>query len=189
MSLPDTDPVQKITIVPRGIAALGYTMQLPTEDRYLMSKTELLNKIAILLGGRGAELTVFNEISTGAHNDLAKATDIARSMVIEYGMSDKLGQVYLKGEPKAMFLQPGLTQRGDYSEQTSRLIDEEVKKIIDEQYQVALAILKEHRTTIEKAVLVLLEKEKITGDELKSIMEEEHQADHDADPATKSLQG
>jgi len=184
MSLPDTDPVQKITIVPRGIAALGYTMQLPTEDRYLMSKTELINKIAILLGGRGAELTVFNEISTGAHNDLAKATDIARSMVIEYGMSDKLGQVYLKGEPKAMFLQPGLTQRGDYSEETSRLIDEEVKKIIDEQYQVALAILKEHRTTIEKAVLILLEKEKITGDELKSIMEEEHQADHGAEPAT-----
>jgi cell division protease FtsH len=88
MSLPDTDPVQKITIVPRGIAALGYTMQLPTEDRYLMSKAELLNKIAVLLGGRAAERTVFDEISTGAHNDLAKATDIARSMVIEYGMSD-----------------------------------------------------------------------------------------------------
>jgi cell division protease FtsH len=170
MSLPDTDPVQKITIVPRGIAALGYTMQLPTEDRYLMSKAELLNKIAVLLGGRAAEHTVLDEISTGAHNDLARATDIARSMIVEYGMSETMGQVYLKGEPKAQFLQPGLFQRGDYSEETSRRIDEEVKKIIDEQYQVALSILKGHRDTIETAVKVLLEQEKITGDELKEIM-------------------
>jgi len=170
ISLPGTDPVQKITIVPRGIAALGYTMQLPTEDRYLMSKTELLNKIASLLGGRAAERTIFDEISTGAHNDLARASDIARSMVIEYGMSERLGQVYLKGEPKAMFLQPGLYQRGDFSEETSRMIDEEVRKIIDEQYQVALDILKEHLDTIEKAVTVLLDREKITGDELKEIM-------------------
>jgi len=170
MSLPGTDPVQKITIVPRGIAALGYTMQLPTEDRYLMSKTELLNKIATLLGGRAAELTIFDEISTGAHNDLSRASDIARSMVIEYGMSERLGQVYLKGEPKGMFLQPGLYQRGDFSEETSRMIDEEVRKIIDEQYQVALNILKKHRDTIEKAAIVLLDKEKITGDELREIM-------------------
>lgn len=170
MSLPGTDPVQKITIVPRGIAALGYTMQLPTEDRFLMSKTELLNKIATLLGGRAAEQTIFDEISTGAHNDLAKASDIARSMIIEYGMSERLGQVYLKGEPKAQFLMPGTYQRGEFSEETSRMIDEEVRKIIDAQYQVALDILKEHRDTIEKAVTVLLDKEKITGGELKEIM-------------------
>ncbi len=170
MSLPDTDPVQKITIVPRGIAALGYTMQLPTEDRYLLSKTELLNKIAILLGGRAAELTVFNEISTGAHNDLAKATDIARSMVIEYGMSERLGQVYLKGDPTAQFLQPGLHAAAEYSNETSHMIDEEVRKIIDEQYQVALDILKERKDTLEKAVKILLDKEKISGDELKGIM-------------------
>jgi cell division protease FtsH len=172
MSLPDTDPVQKITIVPRGIAALGYTMQVPTEDRYLMSKAELLNKIAVLLGGRAAERTVLDQISTGAHNDLARATDIARSMIIEYGMSDTMGQVYLKGEPKAQFLQPGLFQRGDYSEETSRRIDEEVKKIIDEQYQVALSILQNRRETIERAVKVLLEQEKISGDELRQIMAE-----------------
>ena len=170
MSLPDTDPVQKITIVPRGIAALGYTMQLPTEDRYLMSKAELLSKIATLLGGRAAERTMLDEISTGAHNDLARATDIARSMVIEYGMSEALGQVYLKGEPPAQFLQPGLFQRGAYSEETSRRIDDEVARIIDEQYQVALAILQGHRETIEQAVKVLLQQEKITGDELKQIM-------------------
>ena len=171
MSLPNTDPVQKITIVPRGIAALGYTMQLPTEDRYLMSKAELFNKIAVLLGGRAAERTMLDEISTGAHNDLARATDIARSMVIEYGMSEALGQVYLKGEPKAQFLQPGLFQRGDYSEETARRIDEEVNRIIDEQYRVALEILQGQRDTIERAVKVLLEQEKISGDELKQIMD------------------
>jgi cell division protease FtsH len=180
MSLPDTDPVQKITIVPRGIAALGYTMQLPTEDRYLMSKAELFNKIAVLLGGRAAERAMLDEISTGAHNDLARATDIARSMIIEYGMSDTMGQVYLKGEAKAQFLQPGLFQRGDYSEETSRRIDEEVKKIIDEQYQVALAILEKRRETIERAVKILLEQEKISGDELKQIMAETEPASTEA---------
>jgi len=172
MSLPGTDPVQKITIVPRGIAALGYTMQLPTEDRFLMSKTELLNKIATLLGGRAAEQTIFDEISTGAHNDLAKATGIARSMVIEYGMSENLGQVYLKGEPKLQFLQQGMADRGEYSDETSRMIDQEVRRIIDEQYKVALAIIKDHRDTIEKAVTVLLDREKISGDELRDIMDE-----------------
>ena len=182
MSLPDTDPIQKITIVPRGIAALGYTMQLPTEDRYLMSTAELLNKIAVLLGGRAAERTMLDEISTGAHNDLARATDIARSMIIEYGMSETMGQVYLKGEPKAQFLQPGLSQRGDYSEETSRRIDEEVKKIIAEQYQVALSILKGQRDTIETAVKVLLEQEKITGDELKEIMARKAETPQDAPP-------
>ncbi len=171
MSLPDTDPVQKITIVPRGIAALGYTMQLPTEDRYLMSRTELLNKIAVLLGGRAAELIIFDEISTGAHNDLAKATDIARSMVIEYGMSETLGQVYLKGEPKSPFLQPGFAARGEHSDETSQMIDHEVRRIIDEQYMVARSLIQEQRETIEKAVTVLLDREKITGEELREIMD------------------
>ncbi len=175
MSLPDTDPVQKITIVPRGIAALGYTMQLPTEDRYLLSKTELLNKITILLGGRAAELIIFNEVSTGAHNDLAKATDIARSMIIEYGMSERLGQVYLKGDPASPFLQPGQYMPGEYSAETSRMIDEEIRQIIDAQYQVALEILKNRKDSLEKAVKILLEKEKISGDELKEILAEENE--------------
>jgi cell division protease FtsH len=95
LSLPGVDPVQKISIIPRGIAALGYTLQVPTEDRFLMARSELLNKICTLLGGRAAEETIFGDISTGAHNDLSKATDIARSMVTEYGMSQELGQVYL----------------------------------------------------------------------------------------------
>ena len=182
MSLPDTDPVQKITIVPRGIAALGYTMQLPTEDRFLMSKTELLNKIATLLGGRASEQTVFNEISTGAHNDFAKATDIARSMIVEYGMSDRLGQVYLKGDPAAQFLQPGLHTQSEHSDETSRMIDEEIRKIIDEQYQVALDILKNKREPLERAVKVLLDKEKITGEDLKKIIGGESIAKEESTP-------
>jgi cell division protease FtsH len=176
MSLPDTDPVQKITIVPRGIAALGYTMQLPTEDRFLLSKTELLNKITVLLGGRASEQTIFEEISTGAHNDLAKATDIARSMVIEYGMSETLGQVYLKGEPKAQFLQMGFADRGDHSDETSRMIDQEISRIIEEQYKIALSIIREQRQIIEKAVIILLDREKITGDELREIMNKTREA-------------
>lgn len=174
LSLPGTDPVKKITIVPRGIAALGYTMQVPTEDRFLMTKTELLGKIASLLGGRAAEEMIFVDISTGAHNDLSKATDIARSMVTEYGMSEKAGQVYYKKEPQSIFLQ--LQQRqaatGEYSEQTARVIDEEVRNIIDRQYTVAMKLLNEKRDILEKAVTELLEKEKIDGSYLEELIKE-----------------
>ena len=104
MTLPETDPVQKISIIPRGIAALGYTMQVPTEDRFLMRRTELLNRIATLLGGRAAEEIIFDDISTGAQNDLSRATDIARSMVKEYGMSGNLGQVYFAHKKQNQFL-------------------------------------------------------------------------------------
>ncbi len=171
MSLPGTDPVQKITVIPRGIAALGYTMQVPTEDRFLMSKTELENKIATLLGGRAAEETISGDISTGAHNDLSRATDIARSMVKEYGMS-KVGQVYYASNRRAQFLSPLPEGSGEYSEATAELIDKEVNTIIGEQYQRSLNILKEKRDVLEKSVTVLLEKETIEGDELKSLMSE-----------------
>jgi cell division protease FtsH len=171
MSLPGTDPVQKITVIPRGIAALGYTMQVPTEDRFLMSKTELENKIATLLGGRAAEETISGDISTGAHNDLSRATDIARSMVKEYGMS-KVGQVYYASNRRAQFLSPLPEGSGEYSEATAELIDKEVNTIIGEQYQRSLNILKEKREVLEKSVTVLLEKETIEGDELKSLMSE-----------------
>jgi cell division protease FtsH len=171
-SLPGTDPVQKISIIPRGIAALGYTMQVPTEDRFLMKKTELLNKIATLLGGRAAEEIVFDDISTGAHNDLAKATDIARSMVKEYGMSDKVGKVYFSNEKRAAFLNVYGEGASDYSEATAELIDREVRQIIDEQYTRAQEILKEKRDILDKAAKVLLEREKIDGEELKALMDE-----------------
>jgi cell division protease FtsH len=171
MSLPGTDPVQKITVIPRGIAALGYTMQVPTEDRFLMSKSELENKIATLLGGRAAEETISGDISTGAHNDLSRATDIARSMVKEYGMS-KVGQVYYAPNRRAQFLSPLPEGSGEYSEATAEMIDKEVNTIIAEQYQRSLNILKNKRDVLEKSVTVLLEKETIEGDELKSLMAE-----------------
>jgi len=171
LSLPGTDPVHKISIIPRGIAALGYTMQVPTEDRFLMKKTELLNKIASLLGGRAAEEIVFGDISTGAHNDLAKATDIARSMVKEYGMSSKLGQVYFAREKMAPFFQPGLEGAREYSEATAETIDNEVREIINEQYSKALAILQEKKDILKKEARLLLDKEKIEGEELKSLMD------------------
>jgi len=169
MSLPDTDPVQKITVIPRGIAALGYTMQVPTEDRFLMSKTELENKIATLLGGRAAEEIVSGDISTGAHNDLSRATDIARSMVKEYGMS-KVGQVFYASQRRTQFLSPIPEGPGEYSEATAEEIDQEIKGIIGAQYERALNILRGRRDILEKSVSVLLEKETIEGDELKQLV-------------------
>ena len=171
MSLPGTDPVQKISIIPRGIAALGYTMQVPTEDRFLMNRTELLNKIASLLGGRAAEEIIFSDISTGAHNDLSRATDIARSMVKEYGMSDSLGQVYLAHDRRSQLMDLGMDNRGDYSESTAQAIDKEIRQIIFAQYKVALDILKQRRDVLVKGASLLLDKEKIDHDDIKSLME------------------
>jgi len=170
LSLPGTDPVQKISIIPRGIAALGYTMQVPTEDRFLMKKTELLNKIATLLGGRAAEEIVFGDISTGAHNDLSKATDIARSMVKEYGMSVTIGQVYFSREKRPLFIEAGMPAGGEYSEATAEMIDKEIKEIISVQYKRALDILGEKKDVMDKGAEVLLEKEKIDGEELKALL-------------------
>jgi len=169
-SLPGTDPVKKISIIPRGIAALGYTMQTPTEDRFLMNKSELLNRIATLLGGRAAEEIVFEDISTGAHNDLARATDIARSMVKEYGMSAKMGQVYFAREKRNQFLNIPLEGAVEYSEATAELIDSEVREIISDQYSRTMEILTQKRDVLDKGAKILLEKEKIEGDELNALM-------------------
>jgi cell division protease FtsH len=172
LSLPGTDPVQKISIIPRGIAALGYTMQVPTEDRFLMKKTELLNKIATLLGGRAAESAVFGDISTGAHNDLARATDIATSMVKEYGMSEKVGQVYFAREKRARFLDIAPQGSLEYSETTAQLIDAEIREIINAQYARALEIVTKNRAVLDKGAELLLKREKIDGAELKTLMAE-----------------
>jgi cell division protease FtsH len=171
LSLPGTDPVQKISIIPRGIAALGYTMQTPTEDRFLMSRTELLNKIATLLGGRAAEEIVFEDISTGAHNDLARATDIARSMVKEYGMSPKVGQVYFAREKRNQFLNIPMEGAVEYSEATAELIDNEVRQIINDQYAKTRQILEEKKDILHKGARLLLEKEKIEGQEIQELLE------------------
>ena len=170
LSLPGTDPVQKISIIPRGISALGYTMQVPTEDRFLMTKTELLNKIASLLGGRAAEAIIFNDISTGAHNDLARATDIAKSMIREYGMSKTLGQVYLSPEKRPQFLDVGNREGGDYSEATSEMIDREIREIISGEYNRAVQILQSRKDILVQGALLLLDKEKIEGSEVKALM-------------------
>jgi cell division protease FtsH len=170
LCLPGTDPVQRISIIPRGVAALGYTLQVPTEDRFLMTRSELLNKIATLLGGRAAEELTFGDISTGAHNDLSRATDIARSMVREFGMSEKVGQVYCAPERRPQFLDVGSGARGEYSEATAELIDQEVREIIGAQYRRSMAILEKHKAALEKGAHLLLEKEKIEGKELQEIM-------------------
>ena len=172
LSLPGADPIQKISIIPRGIAALGYTLQLPTEDRFLMTKSELENKIAVLLGGRIAEELIFGEASTGAQNDLVKATDIAKSMVKAYGMSDKLGTITLERERQPQFVQIQMAQeKGDYSEETAREIDCEVRRIIDEQFARVKRLLADKRTVLQAGAMTLLEREVISGAELKAIME------------------
>jgi cell division protease FtsH len=172
LSFPGSDPIQKISIIPRGIAALGYTLQLPTEDRFLMAKTELENKIAVLFGGRIAEELMFGEASTGAQNDLVKATDIAKSMVKSYGMSDKLGTIALDRERQPLVMQiQAPPEKGDYSEETAREIDCEVRRIIDEQYERVKRLLAEKKPALIAGATILLEREVISGSELKAIMD------------------
>ena len=173
LSLPGTDPVKKISIIPRGVAALGYTLQVPTEDRFLMSRGELLNKIAVMLGGRAAESIVFEDVSTGAHNDLSKATQIARSMVTEYGMGTKLGHMYLERERGRQFPDMEFNRGNNYSEQTAQLIDTEVKEILDAQFRVAHDILTRHQKVMEEGAKLVLKEEQIEGDRLKAILKAE----------------
>jgi cell division protease FtsH len=159
------EKVHKITIVPRGIGSLGFTMQLPTEDRYLMSKTELLEKIDVLLGGRAAEELTFGEITTGAQNDLQKATNIARSMVTLYGMNDKLGHATYN-EPGNQFLQQQqLFQQKEISDETAKLIDDEVRTILDERMAIVRNLLATKKELLEKVATSLLEKETLESEE------------------------
>ena len=169
--LPNVDPVRRISIIPRGIAALGYTLQLPTEDRYLMTRSELLNRLGVLLGGRVAEEIIFGEISTGAHNDLQRATDIATSMVKEYGMSEKLGYVTFEKEKRPLFLPSAFVSPKEYSEDTAREIDREVKKIIDETYERVKQILTSKKEKLEELAHLLLEKEVVEEADLKNILQ------------------
>jgi cell division protease FtsH len=169
--LPGADPVRRISIIPRGISALGYTLQLPTEDRYLMTKTELLDRLAVLLGGRVAEEIVFAEISTGAHNDLQRATDIATSMVKEFGMSEKLGYVTFEKEKKPLFLPSSLFPTREYSEDTAKQIDEEVKKIVDETYVRVREMLTAKKDELGELARLLLDKEVVEEADLKKILE------------------
>ena len=167
--LPETEPVEKISIIPRGIAALGYTLQMPTEDRYLLSKTELLNRIAVLLGGRASEEITFGDITTGASNDIGRATDIARHMVTQYGMNTSLGQIAYEKQVQSFLMPMQSMSEKDYSEQTAREIDCEIRKIIDQQYGRAKFILNHYNEAVAKAAELLLEKETIQGSDLDEI--------------------
>ncbi len=166
------DAVQKISIVPRGIAALGYTIQLPTEDRYLVTKKELESKLASLLGGRVAEEVFFNDVSTGAQNDLFKATDIARAMVKEYGMSPRMGLSSYE-RPRNPFLRGDswLPSEKEYSEATAAEIDDEVRKILLDAHETAKAVILEKRATVESLAALLLEKEVVERDEFLMLVE------------------
>ncbi|MGH8058167.1 MAG: cell division protein FtsH, partial [Candidatus Entotheonellia bacterium] len=169
-TLPNADPVHRISIIPRGIAALGYTLQLPTEDRYLVTKSELLDKLAVLLGGRVAEELVFEEISTGAHNDLERATDIARRMVVEYGMSPKFGPLTFETRRGPVFLDGEFSGAKQYSEETAREIDQEVARITRETHVRVKDLLSKRREDLERIARRLLEKEVVDGEELRSLL-------------------
>jgi len=168
-----SDPVQKVSIIPRGIGALGYTLQRPTEDRYLLSKSELEGRIAVLLGGRAAEEIVFGEVSTGAQNDLQRATDMARSMVTEYGMTERFGPRALRSEQRPLFLGGGFqlpAGMSTISEATQRGVDEEVGKILDAAAGRVKEILAGRREDMDTLAEVILKKETISGDDLRSAL-------------------
>jgi cell division protease FtsH len=169
--LPGLDPVHKISIVARGFGALGYTMQLPLEDRYLMTRADLHSQLAVLLGGRSAEEIAFGEVTTGAQNDLQRATDIARAMVTEFGMSDALGAVNYTAHKRNAFLEtPFMQERGNYAEDTAQKIDAEVKRILTAAHDEARRILREQRRVLDELSERLLVKEVIEADELKELM-------------------
>ena len=168
MTLPGVDPVHKIAILPRGIGALGYTIQRPIEHRFLMTREELENKMAVLLGGRASERLVFNQLSTGAADDLAKVTDIARSMVTQYGMDEQLGQVAYQHE-LPLYLEGPKTFNREFSEETAREIDCAVRALIKAAFDKALNILTQDRDTLEQGAKLLLERETLTASDLKSL--------------------
>ncbi|HAR95279.1 MAG TPA: cell division protein FtsH [Deltaproteobacteria bacterium] len=169
-SVEHADPVHKISIIPRGIAALGYTQQQPTEDRYLMTRSELLDRLAVLLGGRVAEEQVFEEISTGAQNDLQRATDIARSMVTEYGMSDLLGLVTYEHARQSMFLPESFAPSKTYSETKATQIDEEISRVIEQAHERVRGILSVHRNVLEDLARLLSQEEVVEGETLRKML-------------------
>lgn len=167
--LPGTDPVHKVTIIPRG-RALGVTMQLPTDDRHNYSKDFLYNNLAILMGGRVAEELVLNHITTGAGNDIERATDLARKMVCEWGMSEKLGPLTFGRKEEEIFLGRELTAKRDFSDQVALEIDLEIKRLVTENYERAKRVLTEHMASLKALAEALLEKEVLDAPEIDQII-------------------
>jgi len=183
--LPNLDPVHKLSIVQRGFGALGYTLQLPLEDRYLLQRSDLENQLAVLLGGRTAEEIALDDISTGAQNDLQRATDMARSMVTEWGMSESLGAINYDGHKRRGFLDmPIGPERGPYAEETARLIDAEVTRIMTRAHEDARRVLTGHRDVLERVTRRLLEIEVMEGDELRSILGASDGSEAQTEPST-----
>jgi cell division protease FtsH len=172
LSVPGGDQVHKVSIIPRGVGSLGYTIQRPTEERYLMSRNELESKMATLLGGRAAEQLIFGQLSTGADDDLVKATDIARAMVTRYGMAEKLGHVTYERDRSPFLAAPGMPQPREFSEETAREIDCAVRDLVKAAFERALSILAERRSILEKGAALLLEREKLGEAELKALLSE-----------------
>lgn len=167
MALPGTDTVHKVSIIPRGIGALGYTIQRPTEDRFLMTREELENKMAVLLAGRAAEQLVFGRVSTGAADDLAKVTNIARSIVTRYGMHESLANLSLEQEPSALIPVPGFAPGRSYSEHTAQTVDGAVKDIVSTAFARATDLLSENRDVLDRAAELLLQRETLTEADLR----------------------
>ncbi len=183
--VPGADRVTKISIIPRGMAALGYTQQLPTEDRYLMTRSELLARVHVLLGGRVAEEMIFGDVSTGAQNDLQKATEIARTMITQFGMSERLGLVALEGARNPTFLPVPVPSQREYSEETARLVDDEIKKLLAEAHAKVRECLGSHRGALEEVAKLLLEKEVVERPALEAILKRANGAGDDADGNAK----
>ena len=166
--LPKCDPVAKVTIISRGMA-LGYTMALPTEDRYLQSKTEFEDKIAGLLGGNASERLVFGDTTTGASNDIEKATALARKMVTEFGMSEKLGPLSFGKRDELVFLGREIGEQRNYSDEVAKQIDEEVRAIIDRAYDRAMEVLEKHRDKLEALAAKLVAEETVDAEQFESL--------------------
>jgi cell division protease FtsH len=170
-SLPGADPVHKVTIIPRGVGALGATYQLPLEDRYLLTRSELEDRIAVLLGGRAAEEVVYGEISTGAHNDLERSTEMARLMVMQYGMSETLGPMTFGGGQQALFLKgAGIMPEREFSDETARVIDAETRAIVDKIYDRVRGLITDRKPVLLSAAAELKAKETLEGDRLRRLL-------------------
>ena len=168
--LPNTDPVHKVSIIPRGRAG-GYTLMLPEEDRYYMTRSELLDRVATLLAGRVAEQVVFNEVSTGAQNDLERGTSIVRQMIMEYGMSDELGPITLGRKHEQIFLGRDLARDRDFSEEIAKAIDKEIRRTVDKCYRRAEELIIQNRPKLDAIAEALLEKETLDATEIAALME------------------
>jgi cell division protease FtsH len=170
---PETDPVHKVSIIPTSKGALGYTLQMPDEDTYLLGKGELMQRMAVMLGGRASELVVFDELSTGAANDLERATQLARRMVTEFGMTEKLGPVRYSGDPSMSgYLGRMGNLRQDISPETMKLIDTEIRRIVEEAQAQAVELLRGHEDALHEVAQRLIDHEVISGEQIAEIAED-----------------